>query len=161
MQALRLYFRFHDGCGSLWHGQQCTLTEYCAYVARDILCHIDLAAEARVKLTSKKPTAVAVDEDDDSGDDASKRWKAPIEFEDLGGVVSDDADDEKVAVTEVSAHPLPDPYAAASLLLIAIIWRSCGTSLGSATRTSRCSRSMQSMATWCVKVYCFLVMLLR
>ena len=46
MQVLRLYFQFHDGCASLWHGQQCALTEYCAYVARDILCHIDLAAEA-------------------------------------------------------------------------------------------------------------------
>ena len=33
-----------------WHNEQCTLAEYSAYIARDVMAHIDLAAEARVNV---------------------------------------------------------------------------------------------------------------
>jgi len=116
-QALRLYFACRKGCMSPWHGEQCTLGEYCAYVARDILCHIDLAAEARVKPSVKKPTADVVDEDDDSDDDAAKKRRvATLEFEDIGGVAPDDDEDGEAEVTEVSAHPVRDHHDALALV---------------------------------------------
>ena len=36
------------GFSCKWHEEQCTVAEFCAYVARDVVAHIDLAAEARV-----------------------------------------------------------------------------------------------------------------
>ena len=32
-----------------WHSEQCTLAEHCAFVARDVLAHMELVAQARVK----------------------------------------------------------------------------------------------------------------
>ena len=39
-----------------WHDEQCTLSEFCAYIAVDVVAHIDLAAEARVKPPRRKWT---------------------------------------------------------------------------------------------------------
>ena len=131
-QALRLYFPCHEGCRSPWHEEQCPLAEYCAYVARDIMCHIDLAAEARVKPSTKKPTADAVDEDDGSDDDEAKeRRAAAMEFEDVGGVVPDDDDDEEAEVTEVSAHPVRE------IITAPLPW----CSSGSTSRSCACRRA--------------------
>ena len=33
-----------------WHDEQCTLADFSAYIARDVIAHIDLAAEARVEV---------------------------------------------------------------------------------------------------------------
>ena len=47
-EAMRQILNF---CGQphAWHDEQCTLSEFCAYIAVDVVAHIDLAAEARVK----------------------------------------------------------------------------------------------------------------
>ena len=37
-----------------WHEEQCTLAEFSAYIARDVMAHVDLAAEARVKQPAKR-----------------------------------------------------------------------------------------------------------
>ena len=47
-EAVRRILAFCDR-PSKWHPEQCTLAEFCAYVARDVLGHIELAAEARIK----------------------------------------------------------------------------------------------------------------
>ena len=52
-QALRSLLSY-AGRMCPWHAEQCTLAEYCAYVARDTLAHMELAAEARVKPLAKK-----------------------------------------------------------------------------------------------------------
>ena len=81
------------------------------------MCHIDLAAGARVKPPTKKPTADDVDEDDDSDDDEAKgRRASAMEFEDVGGVVPDDDDEEEAEVAEVSAHPVRDHHGALALV---------------------------------------------
>ena len=68
-----------------WHDEQCTLAEYCAYIARGAIAHIDLAAEARVKIP--KPRSVAREVESDLSE--SERSEAPgaraLEFEDVGG----------------------------------------------------------------------------
>ena len=46
--GMRLILAFAD-MKSKWHDEQCTLAEFSAYVARDVIAHIELAAEARVK----------------------------------------------------------------------------------------------------------------
>ena len=46
--GIRLILAFMD-LPCKWHGEQCTVAEYGAYIARDVLAHIDLAAEARIK----------------------------------------------------------------------------------------------------------------
>jgi len=109
-QALRtMLLHVHDLYP--WHEQQCTLAEYCAYIARDVVAHIDLASEARVKPSVKKEAQEEVAEDDssDGGDEDQRRAQA-LEFEDIGGGDAGDVveDGEDVPVTELSAHPLRD-----------------------------------------------------
>ena len=48
-----------------WHDEQCTLAEFCAYMARDVLAHIELSAEARVKQPSTNRTDAESDADTD------------------------------------------------------------------------------------------------
>ena len=100
-----------------WHEEQCTLAEYCAYKARDVLAHMDLAAEARVKPPVKKNVALDVDEDGDSDGEDDRRQAKALEFEDVGGGVMDDTVDDiqDVPVTEVSAHPVHDHQAAIAI----------------------------------------------
>ncbi len=112
--ALRLLLAL-DGLMCSWHEEQCTLAEYCAYKARDVLAHIDLAAEARVKPSALKVTAVEEDEDDASDEDPAP--PRALQFQDVGGGVVDDAIDdiEDVPTNEVSAHPVHDHDAAIML----------------------------------------------
>ena len=110
-QALRtMLLHVHDLYP--WHEQQCTLAEYCAYIARDVVAHIDLASEARVKPSVKKNEAQDDIADDDSsdGEDVDHRNVQALEFEDIGGGDAGEVvdDDEDVPVTELSAHPLRD-----------------------------------------------------
>lgn len=46
--AIRAILRFL-GLPCAAHPEQCTLAEFCAYVVRDVMAHVELAAEARVK----------------------------------------------------------------------------------------------------------------
>ena len=41
-------------CPCKWHEEQCTVAECTAYWSRDVLAHIDLAAEARIKKPKKQ-----------------------------------------------------------------------------------------------------------
>ena len=47
-EGMRRILAFADTQCS-WHIEQCSLAEYCAFVARDVVAHIELAAEARAK----------------------------------------------------------------------------------------------------------------
>ena len=45
-----------------WHPEQCTLAEYSAFIARDVMAHVDLAAEARITETNVASTG-GIEED--------------------------------------------------------------------------------------------------
>ena len=90
------------------HAEQCSVAEFCAYVARDVISHIDLAAEARVKTATANQTTDAVDED--SANDSDGNTHAKCELVDIGGGQDNDVEDfdEDVAAEEVSSFPLHD-----------------------------------------------------
>ena len=115
-QASRAILAF---CGHAcsWHEEQCSLAEFCAYIARDVLSHIELAAEARVRAPTKTLTADTVDEDYDSDVDAKKQTN--VELVDLGGGADDDAEDfaEDVGADEVSRFPIYDHQVAIDIAL--------------------------------------------
>ena len=110
-QATRTILAF-SGCICSWHEEQCTLAEFCAYIARDVISHIELAAEARIKKAASTITADAVDEDADSELDVNR--KPTGDLVDIGGGVGDDVDDfaEDVGADEVSTYPLHDHHTA-------------------------------------------------
>jgi len=113
--ALRIILAFL-GKPCRWHDEQCTLAEFSAYVARDVMAHIDLAAEARVKVpvNAENGEESEVESDDDEN---SRRPRVELEFEDIGG--GDDgnvhADVEDVPVGERSRFPLEDVSTVLSL----------------------------------------------
>ena len=101
-----------------WHIEQCTLAEYCAFVARDVLGHMELAAEARVKegQQAQGKEADADIEDDDEAAEEGGLEKAPgIVIDDIGNPcvddIEDDEDDDR-RLNAVSLHPLPSASAA-------------------------------------------------
>ena len=97
-----------SGCMCSWHGEQCTLAEFCAYIARDVISHIELAAEAKIKRSLSTNLEDAVDEDADS--DVEVREKRTADLVDIVGGLDDDIDDfgEDVGADEVSLFPLQD-----------------------------------------------------
>ncbi len=101
-----------------WHEEQCTLAEFCAYVARDVLAHVDLAAEARVK---PRPAAAAhLEAEEDSASDAEgAAGRAALEIVDVGGGGGSDVeeDTEDAELTEISMYPLRDHARATELAL--------------------------------------------
>ena len=105
--GIRLILAFMD-LPCKWHEEQCTVAEYGAYIARDVLAHIDLAAEARIKKPKKQ---VQNDESDSEvEDELNERTRPAIELVDMGGGHHDDADEatEEVPIGEVSSFPLTD-----------------------------------------------------
>ena len=101
-----------------WHEEQCTLAEFSAYIARDVVAHIDLAAEARVKKPSK-PLDDAESEDESDDDRINRRTIPAVELVDMGGGDNDnaDADVEDVPIGELSRFPLSDVNTTISLCL--------------------------------------------
>jgi len=97
-----------SGCMCSWHDEQCTLAEFCAYIARDVISHIELAAEAKIKRSLSTNLEDAVDEDADS--DVEALEKRTVDLVDIGGALDDDVDDfgEDVGADEVSLFPLQD-----------------------------------------------------
>ena len=77
-----------------WHDEQCTLAEFSANIVRDVMAHVDLAAEARVK-KSEKPLDDAESEHESEDDDLNRRTIPAVELVDMGGGDNDneDADD--------------------------------------------------------------------
>jgi hypothetical protein len=92
-----------------WHQEQCTLPEFCAYVARDVIAHIDLSAEARVKKPSRPHDNADSDCDSDS-DAPATRTRPTVEFTDVGGGATDalDVEDDDAAPSEISSFPIYD-----------------------------------------------------
>ena len=117
VEAARRILAFSDH-RCRWHEEQCTLAEFCAYVARDVLAHVDLAAEARVK---PRPAAAAhLEADEDSASDAEESKKrVPLELVDVGGGGGSDVEEEveDAAITEISLFPLRDHVRATELAL--------------------------------------------
>ena len=98
--------------------EQCTLAEFSAYVIRDVMSHVELAAEARVK----KPRARAEDvisESDSDVDRECPRERPPVEIEDMGGGDGDEQAgfDDEPSLGEVSAFPMTDAGKVISLCL--------------------------------------------
>ena len=93
-QAMRQILAFCDQPHS-WHDEQCTLAEFCAYIIRDVMAHVDLAAEARVKPPMTKMDDAVADEDTDSETEAERRRKnKALELVDVGGGGIDDIIEE-------------------------------------------------------------------
>ena len=108
-QGMRLIMAFLD-LPSKWREEQCTLAEFCSYIARDVLAHIDLAAEARVQKPKRALVDAASECEDSSSDEAHPRTPATVELVDLGGGDNDDHDtqDHEVLPNEISNFPLHD-----------------------------------------------------
>ena len=113
-EAMRRLLAFADHVYSV-HPEQPTLAEYCAQVARDVIAHIELAAEARVKKAQK--TAQAADDDigdDDIGEDDDKQ--APrITLDNIGNAGLDEMMEEYEeadCIHVVPLRPLKDHHAA-------------------------------------------------
>ena len=116
LQATRAILAFSGSLCS-WHEEQCTVAEFCAYIAQDVISHIELAAEARIKKNADTTAADAVDEDADS--DMVVNKKPTIDLVDIGGGANDDVDDfaEDVGADEVSQFPVHDHQAAIHIAL--------------------------------------------
>ena len=99
-----------------WHDEQCTVAEFAAYIARDVLAHLDLAAEARVKVPVKSQNDEESELESDD-DEKPRRARAELEFVDMGGGddANVDADMADVPVGQVSRFPLRDVKTAISL----------------------------------------------
>ena len=107
-------------CGHMcaFHPEQCTLTEFCAYIVRDVISHIELAAEARVKKLALNADAGTVDDTQlDSDKEASE--KHAVDLVDVGGTLDEEEDDfgEEVGPDDISLHPLQDHRAALELAM--------------------------------------------
>jgi len=94
-----------------WHPEQLTLAEFSAFAVRDVIAHIDLAAEAKVKQKQSTKDLHNVESDLDSGEEVPRpRPGQEIEIVDVGGAimagVEDDHDD--VEISECSTFPITD-----------------------------------------------------
>ena len=92
---------------SSYHDEQCTLAEYCAHMARDVVSHSQLAAEARVKPRVRKQDAVSDSECEGDGEVQPKQ--ADLTIFDVGGGGPDDIVDDTgdLRAGEISRYPLP------------------------------------------------------
>ena len=78
------------------HPHQLHLAEFCACKSVDTIMNIDLGVESRnaAKETAKKRSGLYLQPDDDGGAaEPAAEARAPLEFEDVGGQVVDDADE--------------------------------------------------------------------
>ena len=72
------------GCVCSYHDEQCSLAEFSAYIARDVISHIELAAQARVKTSVKRDITVGADIDEPSSDEEVQN-RPTVELCDIGG----------------------------------------------------------------------------
>ena len=116
-EGVRRLLAFSDHVCS-WHEEQLTLAEYSAFVIRDIIAHVELAAEARVKQSPKKAEDAETD-DDSEAETAGTRRNAELELVDVGGGLLGDVEEDEgdLAPTECSAFPLTDHAEAIALAL--------------------------------------------
>ena len=101
-----------------WHIEQCTLAEYCAFVSRDVLGHMELAAEARVKEGQRalgKGANMDIEDDEEALDEAGMEKGPGIVIDDIGNAGFDDIEedeDDYSRYNAVSLHPLTSVSAA-------------------------------------------------
>ena len=99
-----LPFRYHD--------EQCTLSEYVSFVSRDVMAHVDLAAEARKK--EPKPTQKGVESESEHSE-ADAKTKPEVFIADIGNA-GWDAEDDTIVEPDTSktmpVAPLQDHVAA-------------------------------------------------
>ena len=65
-EALRRILAFCEQMHA-WHDEQRTVAEFCAHIAVDVMSHMDLAAEARIKSPIKQKDNEEVEDNPDSG----------------------------------------------------------------------------------------------
>ena len=97
-----------------WHEEQCTLAEYCAYTARDVIAHIELTAQARIK-DGQRSLDKAADAEDDASADEEPAQRERLVVEDIGQAGDDDfpGDEEEEAAPRLRPlHPLVSAEAA-------------------------------------------------
>eukprot|EP00812_Abedinium_dasypus_P007843 NODE_1_length_8589_cov_4.556480.p1 GENE.NODE_1_length_8589_cov_4.556480~~NODE_1_length_8589_cov_4.556480.p1 ORF type:complete len:2586 (+),score=446.46 NODE_1_length_8589_cov_4.556480:571-8328(+) len=129
------------------HTEQCSLAEFSSHVIRDVIMHIDLAAEARCKPKRQRAEDVCADSDSDS-DDRSQR--PALEFVDLGGGEADAIQEEDdVGSGEQSSWPLRDVQKTLDLCL----QRQFLEALPSKARKSQGDLELQALS----KTYSFLL----
>ena len=99
-----LPFRYRD--------EQCTLSQYVSFVSRDVMAHLDLAAEARKK--EPKPTQKGVESESEHSEGDAKK-KPEISIADIGNA-GWDAEDDTIVEPDTSktmpVAPLQDHVAA-------------------------------------------------
>ena len=141
-QATRTILAF-SGILCSWHEEQCTLAEFCGYIARDVISHIELAAEARIKKAASTTGMAADAVDDDADSDLEANRKPPMELVDLGGGVDEEVDDfaEDIGADEVSAYPLHDHRMAIHIAL----QQGALESSRSKTRLSKSDKDLQKL----------------
>jgi hypothetical protein len=110
LEPLRRTLAF-AGLAFRYHAEQCTLSEYASFVARDVMAHVDLAAEARKKEPKSTQKGVQSESEHSEGD-AEK--KPAISVADIGNAGWDAQDGELEPDTSktVSVCPLRDHQAA-------------------------------------------------
>ena len=99
-----LPFRYHD--------EQCTLSEYVSFVSRDVMAHVDLAAEARKK--EPKATQKGVESESEHSEGDAKK-KPEVSIADIGNAGWDAEDDtivEPDTTNTMPVAPLQDHVAA-------------------------------------------------
>ena len=109
-------------CGLVcaFHPEQCTLAEFCAYIVRDVISHIELAAEARVKKPALNVDAGTIDDTQlDLDKMQEEAEKHAINLVDVGGTLDEEEEDlgEEVGPDDLSLHPLQDHHAALDLAM--------------------------------------------
>ena len=85
------------------HPHQLHVAEFCACKSVDVIMNIDLGVESwnTAKETAKKRAGLHLQPDDDGGAaEPATEVRAPLEFEDVGGQVVDDADEPENSEVE-------------------------------------------------------------
>ena len=123
------------------HPEQCTLAEFSAYVVRDVVSHVELAAEARTKKPKPRPEDSASESGSDV--DGERRERPPVELEDMGGGLDEEHPglDTEPGLTEVSSFPLTD----ASKVMSLCFQEEDLANLAHKTRKSQSDVDMQSL----------------
>ena len=106
VEGIRLILAF-SGHVCKWHPEQLTLAEYCAFAARDVIAHLELAAEAKVKQAPKKD-AQTVESDEGTDDEAARTTRRQeLEIVDIGGGTREDVEEDEadLEITECSLFP--------------------------------------------------------
>jgi len=130
------------GCVCSYHDEQCSLAEFSAYVARDVISHIELAAQARTKSSVKRDLTVGTVVDEPSSDEEMQK-KPTVELWDIGGGADEDFQEfeDEVGPDEVALFPLRDCDQALSIALQAGQLQQCRTK----ARLSQSDRQLKNL----------------